>query len=574
MKFTWKIGGEAGFGILTSGLVFTKIANRLGYYTFDYTEYPSLIRGGHNALEVIVSDEKVQSLKKDINFLICLNKDTYKNHKNRLAPNSCVVYDPDEFSIEDETVTKICIPFKKILSDLKGQAVMKNTIALGASLALLGSDLVILNEIIESQFARKGQTVVDFNIKLAELGYNHVKQEHSQSINQLLVKKNEEKHLLLSGNDAFSLASIIADCRIYCAYPMTPSSSVLTTMASWQEKAGILVRHAEDEISVINTALGASFMGIRSAVGTSGGGFALMVESVSLAGMAEIPIVIFLSQRPGPATGMPTWTEQGDLLFACFAGHGEFPKIILAPGDVFDMVELTAKAFNLAEIYQTPVIVMSDMYLSESHKTILKSFLDKFTSDYKADRGKTIDKIANKYLRYQITEDGISPRLIPGVKGYYYQVNSYEHIEDGHTTEDSQARKDQVEKRNKKRQTYFKMHYKPPKLFGDFEKSSIVFVSWGSTRGPIIEAQKILKEKGIETALLNFTHIYPMDKNVILPLLSKAKRYILVENNSQAQFGKLLRMEIGIEIKDKLLKYDGRPFWPEEIVERVISNSQ
>src|SRR3989344_1671019 len=426
MKFTWKIGGEAGFGILTSGLVFTKIANRLGYYTFNYTEYPSLIRGGHNALEVIVSDEKVQSLKKDINFLICLNKDTYKNHKNRLAPNSCVVYDPDEFSIEDETVTKICIPFKKILSDLKGQAVMKNTIALGASLALLGSDLVILNEIIESQFARKGQTVVDFNIKLAELGYNHVKQEHSQSINQLLVKKNEEKHLLLSGNDAFSLASIIADCRIYCAYPMTPSSTVLTTLAAWQEKTGVVVRHAEDEISVINTALGASFMGVRSAVGTSGGGFALMVESVSLAGITEIPIVIFLSQRPGPATGMPTWTEQGDLLFACFAGHGEFPKIVLAPGDVYDMVELTTKAFNLAEIYQTPVIIMSDMYLSESHKTLVKSFLDEFNNKYKIERGKTIVKIpnsqfsiSNKYLRYQKTNDGISPRLIPGAKGYY-----------------------------------------------------------------------------------------------------------------------------------------------------------
>ena len=574
MRFTWKIGGEAGFGILTSGLVFAKIANRLGYYTFDYTEYPSLIRGGHNALEVIVSDEKVQALKKEINFLICLNQETYQNHKARLAAESCVVYDPDEFSIEDQLITKICVPFKKYLSELKGQVVMKNTIALAASLALIGSDLTILNEIIESQFAIKGQTVVEFNKKLAELGYNHVKQEHGQAIKQMLAKKNEEKHLLLSGNDAFSLASIIADCRIYCAYPMTPSSTVLTTLAAWQEKTGVVVRHAEDEISVINTALGASFMGVRSAVGTSGGGFALMVESVSLAGITEIPLVIFLAQRPGPATGMPTWTEQGDLLFACFSGHGEFPKIVLAPGDVYDMIELTTEAFNLAEIYQTPVIILSDMYLSESHKTLLKSYLDKLTHEYQIDRGKTIVKIPNsqfpipnKYLRYQKTDDGISPRLLPGVKGFYYQANSYEHLEDGHTTEDSQARKDQVEKRNKKRQTYLKMHYKPAKLFGDLKKSNIVFVSWGSTKGSVIEAQRILKKKGIETAFLNFTYIYPLDKNVILPLFNKTKRYILIENNSQGQFGKLLQMETGIEIEDKLLKFDGRPFWPEEIVE-------
>ncbi len=446
---------------------------------------------------------------------------------------------------------------------------MKNTIAIGATLAALGVDLAVLNEIIESQFARKGQTVVDFNKKFAEMGYNHVKQDHAQFVKQLLMQKNEEKHLLLTGNDAFSLASIIADCRVYSAYPMTPSSTVLTTMASWQEKAGTVVRHAEDEISVINTALGSSFSGVRSAVGTSGGGFALMVESISFAGIAEIPIVIFLSQRAGPATGMPTWTEQGDLLFACFAGHGEFPKIVLAPADVYGMIELTAKAFNLADIYQTPIIVMSDMFLSESHKTLTKSYLDRFLAEYKVDKGKTLDRdqISNsknqKYLRYQLTEDGISDRLIPRVKGFFYQANSYEHVEDGHTTEEAVARKDQVDKRNKKWQTYLKMHFKPPQVFGDLEKSDIVFVSWGSTQGPIIEAQKTLKEKGMETALISFTHLYPMDKDSILPLFNNSKRYVLVENNSHAQFGKLLLMETGVEIKEKFLKYDVRPFWTE-----------
>src|SRR3989338_8457390 len=266
MKFTWKIGGEAGFGILTSGLFFSKIVNRLGYFTFDYIEYPSLIRGGHNALEVVVSDEEVHYLKKDIDLLVCLNEDTYKHHKNRLSPQALVLYDPDELTIQDEQVIKISVPFKKILSDLKGQVVMKNTIAVGASLSILGSDIQILNQILKEQFARKGQEVVDFNKKFAQLGYDHVKQNFSQYIKSYLVKRESEQKLVMTGNDAFSLGAVIGDCRVYSAYPMTPSSTVLTTMAGWQEKTGMVVRHAEDEISVINTALGSSFACVRAAV--------------------------------------------------------------------------------------------------------------------------------------------------------------------------------------------------------------------------------------------------------------------------------------------------------------------
>ncbi|OGK41818.1 hypothetical protein A2954_03840 [Candidatus Roizmanbacteria bacterium RIFCSPLOWO2_01_FULL_37_12] len=572
MKFTWKIGGEAGFGILTSGLVFSKIANRLGYFTFDYIEYPSLIRGGHNALEVVVSDEPIGALKKDIDFLVCLNEDTYKHHKHRLAPQAHVLFDPDEFSPQENNILKISVPFKKILSDLKGQPVMKNTIAMGASLAVLGSDLEILNKIMEDQFLRKGQEIVDFNKKFASLGFDQVKRNFSQHIKTYLQKKESEQKLVISGNDAFCLGAAIADCRLYCAYPMTPSSTVLTTMASWQVKTGMVVRHAEDEISVINTALGSSFAGVRSAVGTSGGGFALMVESVSFAGIAEIPIVIFLAQRAGPATGMPTWTEQGDLLFAVHAGHGEFPKMVFAPGDIEEMLELTAKAFNLADVYQTPVIIMSDMFLSESHKSISKKFIEELIETYKVNRGKTIFTTINKYLRYKLTDDGISPRLIPGAKGHFYQANSYEHIEDGHTTEDAQARKQQVEKRNKKWDTYLTNDFRPPKIFGNIETAEIIFVSWGSNKGPILEAQKILQQNGKETALMHFTHVFPMKREIIVSLFrDNTKRYVLIENNSHAQFGKLLLMETGIELKEKMLKYDGRPFLPEEIVYNLKS---
>ncbi len=586
MDFTWKIGGEAGFGIMTTGVVFSKIATRSGYHIFDYVEYPSLIRGGHNAYEVHVSGQEISHLKPEIDILICLNKETFEKHKHRLTSSSLVVFDQDEFKIEDD-FKKVNVPFKKILSDLKGLPVMKNTIALGVSIGLLGGDINELLKIVEEQFAKKGETVINFNRQFVQAGSDEIKKNYSDLILNYLIKKSAEQKLVMTGNDAFSLGSVIADCRVYSAYPMTPSSSVLTNLAAWQEEVGLVTRHAEDEISVINTAIGASYAGVRSAVGTSGGGFALMVESISFAGITEIPIVVFIAQRPGPATGMPTWTEQGDLLFTVFSGHGEFQKIVLAPGDNEEMIELTAKAYNLADIYQLPVIVMSDMYLSESHKSVSKKFVDDFITSYKVNRGKLVknpsfaeasegkqnSKLQVKsqnFLRYKITEDGISERLIPGTPGYFYQANSYEHVEDGHTTEEAQPRVDQVDKRTRKWVTYLSHDFAMPKVYGDLEKSEIVFVSWGSNKGTVLQAQKLLSKKGTFSAFIHFNHIYPLDKEKVTALLNQNKRYILVENNSWGQFGKLLMMETGVEIKEKFLKYDGRPITAEEIVHKVI----
>lgn len=566
--FTWLIGGEAGFGIMTTGVVFSKIATRSGYHIFDYVEYPSLIRGGHNAYEVHVADSEVSHLSPTIDVLVCLNKETYEKHKSRLTPSSLVVFDKEEFEIKED-IKKIIIPFKKILSDLKGQPVMKNTISLGASIGLLGGNIGELIKIISEQFAKKGEEVINFNKLFVQAGYDAVMKNYSNKVLNYLIEKPGEIKLVLTGNDAFALGSVIADSRVYVAYPMTPSSTVLTDLAAWQEKIGIVVRHAEDEISVINTAIGSSFAGVRSAVGSSGGGFALMVESLSFAGITEIPMVVFIAQRPGPATGMPTWTEQGDLLFTIFSGHGEFQKIVLAPGDNEEMIELTAKAYNLADVYQMPVIVMSDMYLSESHKSVSKKFIDDFVANYKINRGKLINKTESKYLRYQITEDGISPRLIPGTPGHFYQANSYEHVEDGHTTEEAQPRIDQVDKRARKWVTYLKNDFSMPKVYGEIDKSEIVFVSWGSTKGIILEAQKQLKAKGKETAFIHFNHIYPLDTKKVTELLKQNKKYILIENNSWGQFGKLLTMETGIEIKNKILRYDGRPITAEEIIKQL-----
>lgn len=567
------IGGEAGFGIMTTGVVFSKIASRLGFNIFDYVEYPSLIRGGHNAYEINVADFELNHLKPIIDVLVCLNKETFDKHSTRLTKESIVVYDENEFKIEGE-YKKVSVPFKNIVTELKGQAVMKNIVALGASLAVVGAKLDELLKLIEEQFARKGKEVIDLNQQFARRGYDEALKSFTNPNQWLVKKENVEDKLILTGNDAFSLSSVISDCRFYCAYPMTPSSSVLTNLAAWQEKNNMVVRHAEDEISVINTAIGASFAGVRSSVGTSGGGFALMVEAISLSGITEIPIVIFLAQRPGPATGMPTWTEQGDLLFTVHAGHGEFPKIVLTPGNQEEMIELTGKAFNLADIYQLPVIVVSDMYLSEGHKSVKKSFVDAVIKTYKINRGKLIREMSNpepktkNFLRYKLTNDGISDRLIPGTKGYYYQANSYEHVEDGHTTEEAQPRIDQVNKRAKKWQAYLNQDFELPKYFGEKE-AKIVFVSWGSNYGAILEAQKQLSEKGVKTGFWHFTHVYPLDKEKIKSLFEKDKKYILVENNSWGQFGKLLTMETGVEIENKILRYDGRPITAEYIISKL-----
>ena len=560
------VGGEAGFGIMTTGLSFSKIASRSGYSVLDYVEYPSLIRGGHNAYQVTFDSEPVQSLKETIDVIICLNKQTYDLHKHKLSKIGVVVFDPEDFEPESGVVA-IPVPFRQILTEHQGQSIMKNTIALGASLAVMGGDLGLLKENIAKQFARKGAEVVEFNTMFAQKGYDAVMKADAKFRSTILAKNTTaSEKLVLSGNDAFSLGAVMADCKFYCAYPMTPSSSVLSSLASWQEKAQITVRHAEDEIAVVNAAIGASHGGVRAAVGSSGGGFALMVEALSLAGITETPIVVFLSQRPGPATGMPTWTEQGDLMFAVHSGHGEFPKIVLAPGDQDEMLQMTMEAFNLADIYQTPVIVLSDMYLSESHRTVESTAVQRMFSSTQIQRGKLVRTPTKRpYLRYAVTDDGVSERLIPGAQGFYYQANSYEHLEDGHTTEDSEERIKQVQKRARKQEQYLRNHFSLPTVYGDLKTADTILVCWGSMKGICLDVLSQRKK----TAVIHATHLYPMDAVRMKELFQVGKNYVLVEQNATAQFGQLLREQAGITVEKTITRYDGRPMTVTEIISQL-----
>jgi len=569
MQYTWKIGGEAGFGIMTTGLLFAKIAARSGYRTFDFVEYPSLIRGGHNAYDVTFGDEAVTNLKPSIDILICLNKETYDLHKEKMSHGGLIIFDPDQFVPEEQTGA-IAVHFLKILKELNGQIIMKNMIALGASLALLGADLSELTAILGQQFGKKGDAIIALNRSFAEKGFEEVQTTYKQFIRPILQKKESQKLMVMTGSEAFSYGAVAADCRFYAAYPMTPSSGVLTALAAWGAKTGMVVRHSEDEIAVINSALGASFAGARSAIGTSGGGFALMVEAVSLAGITELPLVIYIAQRPGPATGMPTWTEQADLLFSVHAGHGEFQKIVLAPGDHQEMIEMTIRAFDLADVYQLPVIVLSDMLLSESHATVSYPEVKKLVETYKPNRGKLTTTADATYKRYLLTPDGISPRLVPGQEGVYYQANSYEHLEDGHTSESDVVRVQQVEKRARKWDLYLEKDFQLPHIFGDLKTAKTIFVGWGSTKGVALETVKQAKVQGKEVAYIHFTSLYPLHEKKIAELFAPiVDKCILVENNATAQLGKLLRMETGVTLEKKLVRFDGRPLVVEQLLKKI-----
>jgi 2-oxoglutarate ferredoxin oxidoreductase subunit alpha len=456
----------------------------------------------------------------------------------------------------------------EIVGTLKGDAVMRNTIALGATIALLGKELVVLTDVIETQFEKKGQAVIDENIQLARAGYDVIKNQFA-SIDTYYLPEGKEKNeqLVMNASEAVGLGAIDGGMKFAAIYPMTPINALITLFADHKKELGITYIQPEDEISGINMAIGASLGGVRSMVATSGGGYALMVEGISLAGITEVPVVIDLGMRPGPATGMPTYTEQGELLFTMFSGHGEFPRIILAPGDVIESYQASKTAFDLAQIYQIPVFILTDKYLNENQWCMPKSVLD---TPQPPQDGKRFTKEMSlgDFKRYDTSvSDGISPRSFPGTEGGMYIANSYEHDEKGFTTEESQARILMTDKRARKHQTIIDRAPLPTR-YGD-ENSEITFVSYGSTKGPVLEAMSLLKEKRKTSALLHFSWVYPLDGKKVKEVLQKEKRLVLVEQNGTGQLAKYLMMETGIDISEKLLKYDGRQWFPEEIVESL-----
>lgn len=557
--FVWKIGGEAGYGILSSGDMFTQVIKNLGFHTFSTTEYPSLIRGGHNTYIVRFSDSELTSHSHKVDVLIALDKLTLDKHKDEVVKNGIIICDTNlKINKKDVNVIKLRL---EQASNKYGvlKKVMMATIAIGATSKVLGFDKKVFESFFKKRFQKKGEKVVNQNIEAFNLGFDYAKE-----IRKIKIPKTKNDKILINGNTAISIASIRAGCKFMSSYPMTPATSIMQTISKYQESNNIVMHQTEDEISALNVALGASYAGVRSLVATSGGGFALMNETISLAGSAEIPVVLVLASRPGPATGLPTRTEQGDLRFAIHAGHGDFPKIVLAPGDPEECFTQTLEAFNLADKYQTIVTILTDKYQAVSWWN-----MKEFNTNYKINRGKLVTRVSKKladlekYHRYKITKDGISPRTIPGiVNGINCSIGD-EHDEQGYIVEESLDRIKMMDKRTNKMKSLEKeLENKGINVYGN-KKSNKTIIGWGSTKGVILEAIKELNCKFVQ---VNIMHPFPAKK--LIKEVKDSKIY-LVENNSNAQLGSLIKEHTNLKIHKKILKYDGRMFNPVEIINEV-----
>ncbi|MFH1695898.1 MAG: 2-oxoacid:acceptor oxidoreductase subunit alpha [Candidatus Micrarchaeota archaeon] len=561
----WKIGGEAGYGILSVGIMFGKFCTRNGLNAFYSSEFPSLVRGGHNTVQLMVRKDPVLSQNFEVNLLIALNEETIQKHLNELSSDAGIIFDSKEIKTEKfkikKSVNLIGIPLTEI-AEKHGKKIMRNTVGLGASIALLGLEFDELEKLIKEAFSGGKDALIPINIAAAKEGFNFIKNRNIKFNYQLKKQKNKE-NIFINANDAFCLGAVKSGLKFVAEYPMTPSSSILSLMAAHELQFDIVVKQTEDEIAAINMIIGAGFAGVRALTATSGGGFSLMVEALGLAGMTETPAVILESQRPGPSTGLPTMTEQGDLLFALNASQGDFPRMIMAPGDAEEAFQAGLNSFNFAERFQLPVIVLLDKYVSEGNKTT-KIFESK---NFRIERGKILFSAPKNYLRYAFTKDGVSPRVLPGTIGTVFKANGDEHNEKGVSFEEEENRIKMMDKRMKKLDA-LKKEVPEPKLYGD-KNAKISLIAWGSTKGIALEALQELKKHKIKANLLHYSFIFPFKEKTLLQVIKKAKKVLLVENNFSGQFGKLIAQETGIKIKDKLLKYTGRQFYPYEIVNVV-----
>ncbi|MDH5768448.1 MAG: 2-oxoacid:acceptor oxidoreductase subunit alpha [Nitrospirota bacterium] len=558
MDYSIRIGGEAGQGIQTIGDTLAKVFSRSGYHVFTNQDYESRIRGGHNFYQIRFSDKPVMASRDSIDILIALDKESVVLHEKELSENGQIIYDSVTLKQKYEKPHFFDIPFVNLALEHGGNRIMANTVATGAVLGMLGMELNILLEIIKDTFKKKSEEMIKANSASAVAGHDFAVKECLKCSFSSAPKTKPK--ILISGIEAIGFGTVASGCKFYSAYPMTPSTGIMNYIAGKEKEYSIIVEQTEDEIAAVNMALGASFAGVRAMTGTSGGGFALMVEGLALAAMTETPIVIALGQRPGPATGFPTRTEQAELQFALYTAHGEFPRALFAPGTPEQAFYLTNKAFDIAEKYQIPAIILFDQYLADSKWTFEGFDFNKISYiDYRL-RGDVLRNLP-EYKRHAFTENGVSPLGIPGESRHLVVTDSDEHNEEGHIVEDAETRIKMVNKRLLKKLPLIRQEIEPPFLYGDI-KPDIVVVGWGSTFGVMKETVDVLS-KNKNTAMLHFSEIYPFpstDKFDYLDILTNAKITICIENNATGQFARLMRAETGYEFKTKINKYDGRPF--------------
>jgi len=578
VDFAVGIGGAAGQGIATPGNILARIFARRGLNLNAYNAYQSLIRGGHTFLTIRASDGPVRSMGDSLDVMVPLNQDTMDRHLGIMPSGSSVIYDEAKITPEDtpEGVQLCPLPIKELIV---GNKLAANTVAVAVVLNMLGIEFDDLADALERIFSRKGKAVVESNMEIAQRGYDYAADNFSSF--PYKAPRLSKGLAVVTGNEAAGMGALAAGVKFYAAYPMSPSTGVLMYIAQHARELGVMVRQVEDEIGVMNMVIGAAHAGCRAMCATSGGGFALMTEAIGMSGMIETPIVCIDVQRAGPATGVPTKTEQGDLWQLLGAGQGDYQKFIVAPVSQTDLFNTIPELFNLTDRYQCPGLVLSDLLISEGTSTVDPDDLN-WQPDI--DRGKMIfpDGSANDnpyggyndndYLRYANTESGISPRAVPGVPGHIHVAASDEHDEDGTLISDEftnpHKRRMMVEKRARKMETVLD-EIDPPELVGPNDASATL-VGFGSTWGVILEAiEKLAAEDEIVVNQLHVKWIVPFHADVISSILADSKKIIIVENNYSGQFARYLRSETGIKGDAHIRKYDGEPFMPHHIVDGI-----
>lgn len=565
MDFTIMVGGAAGQGVAVLGHVLAKSLARGGYHIFAHQDYESRIKGGHNFFQLRVREEPTHVQAEKLGLLIALNRETVDIHRNELEEKGLILHDIKRVPIEGKEIIHFGMPLEQLALD-SGGLMNLNSVAAGAAVALLKYDFDILASVLQQRFGEKAEV----NIKAAKSGHDYVKEHAPPPSFYELHPKKAPTTLLMNANEAIALGALMAGCQFIAAYPMSPSTPILEYLAGKAQKHNLVALIAEDEIAAINMALGASFAGVRAMTATSGGGFCLMVEGLGLAGMTETPVVIVNGQRGGPSTGLPTRMEQGDLEFVIYAAQGEFPRVVLAPRSPEDAFQLTIKAFNLAEKYQLPVIILTDVYLADSYRTIAP-----FTEEMvKIERGQILTEAdtsalaLGEYKRHLFTSSSISPRAFPGQKGALVATTGDEHTEDGHITEKADIRAKMMIKRLSKLDLVRK-EMEIPLSYGPAE-APVLLIGWGSSYGALKEAVDLLVKEGLKIQLIHLNWLWPFPSQVITDALKGARKSFVVENNATGQLSHLIRAETGESPSKKILKFDGRPFSTSHIIKEVL----
>ncbi|MFE4704237.1 2-oxoacid:acceptor oxidoreductase subunit alpha [Peribacillus simplex] len=569
-QLSWKVGGQQGEGIESTGEIFCIALNRLGYYLYGYRHFSSRIKGGHTNNKIRVSTTETRAISDDLDILVAFDQETIDVNYKELHEGGIIIADAKFKPVcpEDTKAELYIVPFTEIAAEL-GTSLMKNMVAIGATCAVLGMEISVFNDVVDEIFGRKGEEIVKKNMDAITAGYKAMEVLLGEKLGAMeLEKADGQKRMFMIGNDAIALGAVAGGCRFMAAYPITPASEIMEYLIKKLPQFGGTVIQTEDEIAAATMAIGANYGGVRAITASAGPGLSLKMEAIGLAGITETPIVIVDTQRGGPSTGLPTKQEQSDLMAMIYGTHGEIPKIVMAPSTVEEAFYDTAEAFNLAEEYQCPVIVLSDLQLSLGKQTVQP--LD--YSKVEIRRGKLVDfeieESENKsyFKRYEVTEDGVSPRVVPGMKNGIHHVTGVEHDETGRPSETALNRKLQMDKRMRKLNNLTNTFQTPVYKNTPHEEADLLILGFNSTRGTIDEAIGRLETDGMKVNHAHIRLIHPFPADEVLSLVQSAKKVVVIENNATGQLANIIKMNVGHVNKIKsILKYDGNPFLPHEI---------